>query len=218
MTRLHHIFQFLAAAIIVLLLMFFSCQRVDDTAPILILNGDTLVTHFLNTPYTDAGCNATDETDGNISQNVYVDNPVNVDRIGYYTVTYRVVDEAGNEAVPVTRTVRVINQAYPWNHDFSVFEETTSGTYDSCSYISSILADSSVNYRIVFYGFACNDDVSAFADVSDTLLVLPYQEYADSLMFMSLQGSGWIQDSTIFLEYQRKTDGITSYWNATFNR
>ncbi len=201
-----------------LLISLGACKQTDDTPPVLILKGDTLVDHVLNTPYDDAGATATDETDGNITNQIFVENNVNVDRLGFYKVTYKVVDEAGNEAVPVSRTVRVINLAYPWNSDFTALEEKTPGGTESCSYTTSVLADSTLNYRIVFYGFACDTSVTAFADISDTLLVLPYQEYQDSLTFISMTGSGWINDSVMYLEYQRKTNGVTSYWNATFEK
>ncbi len=88
----------------------FACQKNDDVPPILTLNGQDSLSTILNSVYNDAGATATDETDGNISSNIYIDNQVNEDKIGEYTVTYHVVDQAGNEANPITRWVSVYNE------------------------------------------------------------------------------------------------------------
>ncbi len=45
--------------------------------------------------------------DGDLTTRISVDNPVNPAVVGTYTVTYNVIDNSGNAAAPVTRTVRV---------------------------------------------------------------------------------------------------------------
>ena len=72
----------------------------------IILNGSASVSIRLGDSYTDAGATATDNVDGDISDRIVVTNPVNTDRAGTYTITYRVEDLAGNAAV-ATRTVVV---------------------------------------------------------------------------------------------------------------
>ncbi|HPE56049.1 MAG TPA: DUF5011 domain-containing protein [Bacteroidales bacterium] len=218
MIRSQQITKLVTAGVLALLVALFSCQQVDETPPILILKGEDTVKQILNVAYIDGGASATDETDGNITNNIFVENTVNVDRVGFYTITYKVLDNGGNEAVPIHRVVEVYNQARKWNSIYEAAEEETSGAGGTCGYSSLIYADSAVNYRIVFSGFACNPDISGYANISDTLLVLPYQEYEDSLTFLSMTGSGWIKDSLITLDYQRKTNGVITYWNATFNR
>jgi hypothetical protein len=78
----------------------------DSVPPEIVLNGSATVTIRSGSAYTDAGATATDNIDGDISDRIDVDNPVNTDRAGTYTVTYRVEDLAGNAAV-ATRTVIV---------------------------------------------------------------------------------------------------------------
>jgi VCBS repeat-containing protein len=81
--------------------------RGDAVAPTLALIGESTVDVPSGSAYVDEGATATDNIDGDISTSVVVDNPVNPAIVGAYTVTYTVMDFAGNEATPVTRTVNV---------------------------------------------------------------------------------------------------------------
>ena len=60
----------------------------------------------LGASYTDAGATATDNVDGDITDRIVVDNPVDTGTAGTYTVSYSVQDSAGNRA-SATRTVVV---------------------------------------------------------------------------------------------------------------
>lgn len=59
--------------------------------------------------YADAGATAFDIEDGNITADIVTVNPVNVNIIGSYTVTYNVVDSLGLAALEVTRIVNVVS-------------------------------------------------------------------------------------------------------------
>ena len=78
----------------------------DSVPPEIILIGAATISVRLGSPYTDAGASAIDNVDGDISDRIVVDNPVNTGRAGTYAITYSVEDIAGNTAV-VTRTVTV---------------------------------------------------------------------------------------------------------------
>jgi hypothetical protein len=199
-------------------LIFTACSKTDDAPPILTLNGNATVDQVLNQPYKDAGAKAIDETDGDISNSIYIESNVNVDLLGEYAVTYKVVDEAGNEAEPVTRTVRVINMGYTQAGNYTGAESMVYPDQDTCTYSTYLWVDSTVNKRLVFYGFACNSSMRCFFDVVDTTVVIPFQQYEDSLNSLSVQGSGWLNDSIISVEYTRKSGEVTSYWNATFKK
>ncbi len=82
---------------------------VDTVKPVLTLNGDTNITLTLTVgdTYVDAGATATDNKDGDITDAIVVDNPVDTTTAGTYTITYTVSDAAGNEAT-ATRTVTVV--------------------------------------------------------------------------------------------------------------
>ncbi|HHD78647.1 MAG TPA: DUF5011 domain-containing protein, partial [Epsilonproteobacteria bacterium] len=85
----------------------------DVTLPTLTLNGDSAVTIERTTPYVDAGATATDDVDGDITSEIVVNNPVDENTVGTYTITYNVVDVAGNAAPEVNRTITVIDTISP---------------------------------------------------------------------------------------------------------
>ena len=78
----------------------------DSIPPVIVVIGPATIYVREGTSYIDGGATATDNVDGDISDRIVVVNPVNADRAGTYTVTYRVEDLAGNAAV-ATRTVIV---------------------------------------------------------------------------------------------------------------
>jgi hypothetical protein len=87
-----------------------SCKKDtsdDTTPPVITLTGPTQVYVEKGTSYNDAGATANDETDGDITSEIVVYNPVDINTIGTYYVTYNVSDKAGNEATEVRRKVEV---------------------------------------------------------------------------------------------------------------
>ena len=83
-------------------------NAVDATRPVITLLGSTPVNIVMGTPYTDAGATALDNIDGDITGSIVVGGDVvDINTVGTYTITYNVVDAAGNNAVQVTRTVNV---------------------------------------------------------------------------------------------------------------
>ena len=80
----------------------------DVTAPVISLEGAASVSLEAGTAYTDAGATATDNIDGSITSSIVTVNPVDIDTVGTYTVTYNVSDAAGNAATAVTRSVEVV--------------------------------------------------------------------------------------------------------------
>ena len=86
---------------------------VDDILPVISLIGDDPVTIECSEEYTDAGATAEDNCDGDLTDDIEVDNPVNTSLAGTYVVTYDVVDSSNNAAVQVTRTVIVVDTIVP---------------------------------------------------------------------------------------------------------
>ena len=83
-------------------------NAVDATRPVITLLGSTPVNIVMGTPYTDAGATALDNIDGDITGSIVVGGDVvDINTVGTYTITYNVVDAAGNNAVQVTRTINV---------------------------------------------------------------------------------------------------------------
>ncbi|MBT8440002.1 MAG: DUF5011 domain-containing protein, partial [Gammaproteobacteria bacterium] len=80
---------------------------VDITPPVITLLGITPVAIEAGTTYVDDGATALDNLDGDISASIMPTSTVDSTNAGSYTVTYNVIDTAGNVAVPVVRTVNV---------------------------------------------------------------------------------------------------------------
>lgn len=195
-----------------------SCSENDDVPPVLTMNGQDTLFHVLNSAYNDPGATAIDDTEGNISDKIYVDNQVDIDRVGEYSVNYRVVDESGNESPTLTRVVYVYNQGVDYYGDYFAEDIEVYPGQSICNYPSYIWIDSTLNFRIVFLDFACSSKRTVYADVIDTIIIMPFQLVQDSVYNMSLQGAGTINDTMVSLEYTKIESGTTSYWNASFTR
>ena len=211
--------KYLIITAILLIIVVISCNKTDDTPPIIFMNGADTLVHILNQPYVDEGATATDETDGNITHNIFADNLVNENKVGWYTVTYKVIDEAGNEAAPATRDVFVGNEAYIYNDSTCQLTEIQQyPDQNTCNYDIVTWIDSTVNYRIVFNNLACDFGKAVFADISGEYLLIPFQIIEDSLSSLVIQGSGSINDSVWIFDYTIKNDSITTLWEAEIIR
>ena len=89
-----------------------TVQRVvtvkDKTAPELVLLGDSEVLMTIGNSFTDPGYIATDNIDGDLTEQVTVTGEVDIYLPGTYTITYTVMDAAGNTNQK-TRTVVMLD-------------------------------------------------------------------------------------------------------------
>ncbi|MCH9740300.1 MAG: DUF5011 domain-containing protein [Epsilonproteobacteria bacterium] len=85
----------------------FDVPVVDTIRPVLTRLGNAVENILVGSEYVDAGASAVDNIDGDITPNIVTVNPVNTEVVGAYTVSYNVVDVAGNSAVEVTRVVNI---------------------------------------------------------------------------------------------------------------
>jgi hypothetical protein len=81
----------------------------DVTPPVITILGSNPVSLFVGGTYTDAGATSTDNIDGNITSNITLVSTVNTLLAGSYSVTYTIVDGAGNSA----SSTRVVNVNTP---------------------------------------------------------------------------------------------------------
>lgn len=80
----------------------------DETPPVITLNGDAIIDLKVGDSYTEQGATATDNIDGDITEDVMIGgDEVDTNTDGTYVVTYNVSDNAGNAAAEVTRIVNV---------------------------------------------------------------------------------------------------------------
>jgi len=78
----------------------------DNEKPKIKLNGSPFLYLFIGDEFVDPGYDAIDNCDNEISESVKVSGKVNTNKVGEYTITYKVMDKALNEEV-VSRKVRV---------------------------------------------------------------------------------------------------------------
>jgi parallel beta-helix repeat protein len=84
---------------------------IDNTPPVITLNGDAVVTVAQGSEYSDAGASCVDVFDGSCVVNV--SSNVNTSLVGNYTVKYDAADSMGNAAIQVVRKVNVADQTAP---------------------------------------------------------------------------------------------------------
>ena len=85
----------------------------DTSHPVITLKGDSIATIEAGTLYVDAGVQANDAVDGDLSEAIKVSGEVDSNKPGSYELKYDVKDSSGNEAVTVTRTVIVVDTISP---------------------------------------------------------------------------------------------------------
>jgi len=83
----------------------------DQTAPLITLTGGNAIALSIGAPFVDPGAVVTDNVDKNLTASVT--GAVNSAVMGAYSLTYSAVDTAGNNAVPVVRTVTVGDTSPP---------------------------------------------------------------------------------------------------------
>ncbi len=79
----------------------------DVESPTITLLGESAVTLEVGGTYEDAGATAMDAVDGDLTDEIVIDNPVDTSIVGTYVVSFNVTDESGNRADTVTRSVQV---------------------------------------------------------------------------------------------------------------
>lgn len=139
----------------------------DVTAPVITLIGNAVVTHEVQTAYSDAGASAVDDTDGDITVNIVVTNNVNANVVGSYSVLYDVDDAAANSAIQVSRTVNVVDTVIP------VITVTGSATVNHT--LGDVYTDSGATATDAYDGNITSNIVTTNpvnVNVEDTYLVL----------------------------------------------
>lgn len=85
-----------------------TVRVVDQTPPIITLNGPATVQIPYGTTYSDPGATATDAVDGDLSGYVQIMMPIQSASVGSYVKSYVVSDFSGNESEILVRTVEVV--------------------------------------------------------------------------------------------------------------
>jgi len=96
---------------------------VDNEKPVITLKGQNPYIVEVNTIYEDLGVTVTDNS-GDIEPKLNLNN-LDMTKLGEYTVIYTAKDASGNEAIPVERTVKVVDITKP---QFTSFKDGTRET------------------------------------------------------------------------------------------
>jgi hypothetical protein len=80
--------------------------RGDRIAPVVLLNGEAIVTIPAGGTYEDPGATATDDIDGDLTASLEISGSFNTSVVGSYKVSYSVSDRAGNLGTAI-RTINV---------------------------------------------------------------------------------------------------------------
>jgi prepilin-type N-terminal cleavage/methylation domain-containing protein len=94
--------------------------RLDNTLPTITLNPPSIVTLNIGQTYTDPGFAANDAHSGLATSVIIGGDTVNTSAAGTYVITYNVADNAGNQAIQQTRTIRVLMGTLTFNYTGSV--------------------------------------------------------------------------------------------------
>lgn len=126
----------------------------DTTAPVITLNGASVINLEQGDSYTEQSATAIDNVDGDISANINIGgDAVDTNTPGTYLITYNVNDSSGNAAAEVIRTVNVnLDSTAPVITliGSSTIDITVGGTYieQSATAIDNFDGDISANITI----------------------------------------------------------------------
>ena len=85
----------------------------DTKAPVITLKGEATMQVEVGSRYIESGAIASDSYDGDLTSSIEVTSTVNTEVLGLYSVTYDVVDQGGNAAESVVKTVNVVDTTAP---------------------------------------------------------------------------------------------------------
>ena len=167
---------------------------VNGEAPTITLQGDNPYVVEVNTTYSDPGATADDAEDGNITDSVEINTTaLDMNSVGNYSVSYRVVDSDGNE-VEIFREVEVID------------------TVELMAIFDEIYSD---NIETVEVAVLENDQIPSDISV-DTIDILSWDENGSEIYVSELNSSDgrWYVDtnnSTVVFEPSGSFMGGTVY-------
>jgi hypothetical protein len=84
----------------------------DTTDPVITLVGAANITLEVHGTYAEPGATVTDNYDTGLTATIT--GTVDEDVVGDYTLTYACTDSSGNDAIPLTRTVHVVDTTKPF--------------------------------------------------------------------------------------------------------
>lgn len=78
---------------------------IDDEASVIKLNGNEEITLYINQKYEEEGATAYDNYDKDITDNIEIENNIDITSAGNYQVIYSVVDSSGNKSSIIRKVI-----------------------------------------------------------------------------------------------------------------
>lgn len=86
-----------------------TIEVVDKKEPILELEGNTSIKLYVGNQYKEPGYKANDEYDGDLTEKVIVNNSIDINKAGKYSIIYEIEDSSGNK-VTASREVEILEK------------------------------------------------------------------------------------------------------------
>ncbi|HQI70755.1 MAG TPA: DUF5011 domain-containing protein, partial [Bacteroidales bacterium] len=201
--------QRIAVIVLILLLLLCSCQKKDNTFPVMTLQGTNphVVVFASDSIYADPGAVATDDMDGRLD--ITAVGSVDMFSAGNYSITYSAADKSGNT---VEAKRRVLVDAGPYiSGNFSV--ENYIGTIADSTYNDTISAADTLTNFICFKKFARISQANVYATIGGTTLTIPAQTISCGTPVEDkvFTGYGTFSNDSIFTIYYTVSTGASQY-------
>ena len=212
--------------IFLLLIAFTGCKKKDSSLPVITLIGGNSVQQILNTPWTEPGYTASDNTDGDITSNVIVKGKINKDLAGTYVITYTVADNAGNET-SVYRSVTIYNEANFLSGKY--FAKDTSNLLTATTFTATLTPSNTINKELIIENFGrwdsiCHCVATVKMNISgkniNSVLFWNKQQIANNDSILAASNGGAITNlspATLSFSYQWTNGSSTSICSSTYN-
>jgi hypothetical protein len=182
-----------------------SCDKQDTTPPTITLNGAENISLYLYQTYTEAGAEATDEKDGNLTSFIERKGSVNTTQTGLYVLTYEVADFAGNTA-NVKRYVTIKSHVEYLAGNFQAADTINSSITNNngiFNYSTSIYFSTFTDSQIVIQNFGNKGNtVSVLASVNGNAITISAQSPTGMQVQGQITGSGTVVNNNLIrLQY-----------------
>ena len=195
--------KIILSILVISLLGIFSCGK-DETAPKVMLEGESTMDHVLNSEYVEPGFAAFDDEDGNITDKVVV-SILDVDKASEQIITYTVTDTEGNEGEN-SRKITVFNQA-------NILDGFWSGEYifpypngSKVEYYEEVTASKTVNTEIEFHHLGGNSDSYVLGKFKSNKLIFENQTVNGKALVVT---NTIIKNNNTHITIEYTLDGVT---------
>lgn len=146
-----------------------ACAKRDEMSPIITLNGSMNTTSYKGITYVDAGATATDDTDGDMTSQLFLSGSVGT-AVGNYTLSYSVTDNAGN----FSEAYRYVKVKYGNNLLVGTYNVVETSPFGTVTYTGSVTASATDPDEFVFGSTSAPDPIVVNASITglDDITVL----------------------------------------------